>query len=154
MISEQRPLFFFGLGGIILVIVGLGFGIRVLTLYSESNVLPTGNTLVSLVLILIGMFSIFTGFILSTLQTGKHGVSLFNRILIIISERRPLLFFGLSGVILVIIGLGFGIRVLNLYSEYGVLPTGNTLVTIGLIVVGVFSIFTGFILRALAREKR
>jgi glycosyltransferase involved in cell wall biosynthesis len=154
MISEQRPLFFFGLGGIILVIVGLGFGIRVLTLYSESNVLPTGNTLVSLVLILVGMFSIFTGFILSTLQTGKHGASLFNRILVVISERRPLVFFGLSGVILVIIGLGFGIRVLNLYSEYGVLPTGNTLVTIALIVVGVFSIFTGFILRALAREKR
>ncbi len=154
MISEQRPLFFFGFGGAIVVTVGLGFGIRVLTLYSESNVLPTGNTLVSVVLIVIGMFSIFTGFILSTLQTGKHDANIFARILAIISERRPLLFFGLSGLIMVIVGLGFGIRVLNLYSIYGVLPTGNTLLTISLIVVGVFSIFTGFIIRALAREKK
>jgi glycosyltransferase involved in cell wall biosynthesis len=154
MISEQRPLFFFGLGGSIVVIVGLVFGVRVLSLYSESNILPTGNTLVSVVLIVVGMFSVFTGFILSTLQKGKHGLSLFNRILVAVSEQRPLLFFGLTGLILVVVGLGFGIRVLNLYSEYGVLPTGNTLVTIALIVVGVFSIFTGFILRALSREKK
>ncbi len=154
MISEQRPLYFFGLGGVIAVTIGLGFGIRVLMLYSESYVLPIGNTLVSVVLIVIGMFSIFTGFILSTLQTAKHGANTVSRIITIISERRPLLFFGISGLIMVIVGLGFGIRVLNLYSIYNVLPTGNALITISLIVIGVFCIFTGFILRTLTRGKK
>lgn len=154
MISEQRPLFFFGLGGIIAVLVGLGFGVRVLTLYSESNVLPTGNTLVAVVLIVVGMFSLFTGFILATMQKEKYGRNVFFKILTIMSERHPMVFFGLSGLLMFIVGLGFGIRVLNLYSLYGVVPTGNTLITISLIVIGVFSIFTGFILRALAREKR
>jgi hypothetical protein len=71
-----------------------------------------------------------------------------------ISDQRPLFFFGLGGLISVIIGIGFGIRVLNLYSEYQVLPTGNTLLSVVLLVVGMFSIFTGLILRALSREKK
>jgi glycosyltransferase involved in cell wall biosynthesis len=154
MISEQRPLFFFGLGGLIIAVVGLIFGIRVLALYSQSQVLPVGNTLVAVLLIVVGMFSVFTGFILSTVYTGKHEANLFTRILVIISEQRPLIFFGLGGLALVIIGLGFGIRVLSLYAESGVLPTGNTLVAVALIVVGVFGIFTGFILRALSRGKK
>jgi glycosyltransferase involved in cell wall biosynthesis len=154
MISEQRPLYFFGLGGVIVVTIGLAFGIRVMMLYSESYVLPIGNTLISVVFIVIGMFSIFTGFILSTLQTVKHGANIVSRIIVIISAQRPLLFFGLGGLIMSIVGLGFGIRVLNLYSINNVLPTGNALITVSLIVVGVFCIFTGFILRALAREKK
>jgi glycosyltransferase involved in cell wall biosynthesis len=90
----------------------------------------------------------------STLNPVRHGLSVFTRILVMISEQRPLFFFGLGGLILVIAGLIFGIRVLNLYSEYQVLPTGNTLVSVVLIVVGMFSIFTGLILRALSREKK
>jgi glycosyltransferase involved in cell wall biosynthesis len=154
MISEQRPLFFFGLGGLIVAIVGLIFGIRVLVLYSQSQVLPVGNTLVAVLLIIIGMFSIFTGFILSSAYTAKHEANLLTRVLIIISEQRPLIFFGLGGLALVIIGVGFGIRVLSLYAEYGVLPTGNTFIAAALIVVGVFGIFTGFMLRALSRGKK
>ncbi|OGO00514.1 MAG: hypothetical protein A2Y58_00400 [Chloroflexi bacterium RBG_13_51_52] len=70
-----------------------------------------------------------------------------------ISERRPMLFFGLGGLVLVIVGLVFGARVLNLYADSGVLPTGNSLISVVLIIVGMFSIFAGLILRALPREK-
>ncbi|OGN99214.1 MAG: hypothetical protein A2Y89_05780 [Chloroflexi bacterium RBG_13_51_18] len=90
----------------------------------------------------------------STLHPVKHGLGVFTRILVWISERRPLFFFGLGGLIMLIIGLIFGIRVLNLYSEYRVLPTGNTLVAVVFIVIGMFSIFTGLILRALSRDKQ
>jgi glycosyltransferase involved in cell wall biosynthesis len=90
----------------------------------------------------------------STMHPVRHGLSVFTRILVMIADQRPLFFFGLSGLILVIAGIGFGIRVLNLYSESHVLPTGNTLVSVVLLVVGSLSFFTGLILRALSREKK
>jgi glycosyltransferase involved in cell wall biosynthesis len=90
----------------------------------------------------------------STLHPVRHGLSVFTRILVMIADQRPLFFFGIGGFILVVAGIGFGIRVLNLYSESHVLPTGNTLVSVVLLVVGMFSIFTGLILRALSREKK
>jgi hypothetical protein len=154
MISEQRPLFFFGLGGLILVAVGLGFGVRVVALFTDTRVLPPGNTLVAVVLIAVGMFSIFTGLVLSVLQPGTHRLSVINRVLVMISEKRPILVFGLSGLVLLIVGLVFGVRVLNMYSDSGVLPTGNALISIILIIVGMFSVFTGLILRALTRDKK
>jgi glycosyltransferase involved in cell wall biosynthesis len=154
MISEQRPLFFFGLGGLILVAVGLGFGIRVVALFTDTRVLPPGNTLITVVLITVGMFSIFTGLVLSVLQPGKQSLSMFTRVLVMISEKRPLLVFGLVGLVFVIVGLVFGVRVLNMYSENGVLPTGTSLISVVLMVVGMFSFFTGFILRALSRDKK
>jgi len=154
MISEQRPLFFFGLGGFICATVGLGFGIRVVALFTETRVLPTGNTLIAVALIVVGMFSIFTGLVLSVLQPGKPNINVFTKVMMMISERRPLVYFGLFGLVLVIVGLVFGVRVLNMYSESGIIPTGTSLIAIVLMIVGMFSIMTGLILRALAREKK
>jgi glycosyltransferase involved in cell wall biosynthesis len=154
MISEQRPLFFFGLGGLILVIIGLGFGIRVVALFTDTRVLPPGNTLVAAVLIVVGIFSVFTGLVLSALQPGEHGFKIFTKILLMISQKRPMLFFGLGGLVLVIVGLIFGVRVLNMYADSGILPTGNALISVVLIIIGMFSVFAGMILRALSREKR
>jgi len=90
----------------------------------------------------------------STMHPVRHGLSVFTRILVMISDQRPLFFFGLGGLIMVIIGVIFGIRVLNLYSESKVLPTGNTLLSVVFLVIGMFSIFTGLILRALSRDKK
>jgi glycosyltransferase involved in cell wall biosynthesis len=154
IISEQRPLFFFGLGGLILITVGLGFGIRVVAMFTATRVLPPGNTLLAAALIVVGIFSIFTGLVLSTLQPSKHGLSIFARILMMISEQHPMLLFGLIGLVLVIVGLVFGARVLNLYADSGILPTGNALISVVLIIVGMFNIFTGLILRALSRNKK
>ncbi len=154
MIADQRPLFFFGLGGLICIIIGLGFGIRVVAMFTDTHVLPTGNTLIAITLVVVGVFGIFTGLVLSVLQPGNTSQNVFTRVLIIISEKRPLLIFGLCGLVLVIVGLVFGVRVLNMYSENDVLPVGNSLISVVFIVVGMFSIFAGLILRALSREKK
>lgn len=153
-IADQRPLFFFGLGGLICIVIGLGFGIRVVAMFTDTRVLPTGNTLIAIAFIIVGVFSIFTGLVLSVLQPGKHNQNVFTRVLAIISEKRPLLIFGLCGLVLVIVGLVFGVTVLNMYSANGVLPTGNSLISMVLIIVGMFSFFAGLILRALSREKK
>lgn len=72
MISERRPLFFFGLGGGILTILGILSGVRVLWILSVSDILPVGTVLASTLLLTVGMFSIFSGIILHVL-TGRRG---------------------------------------------------------------------------------
>jgi glycosyltransferase involved in cell wall biosynthesis len=90
----------------------------------------------------------------STLNPVRHGLGVFTRVLVMISEQRPLYFFGLGGLILVTLGMIAGIRVLNMFSESRILPTGTTMLAVVLIIIGMFSIFTGLILRALSREKK
>jgi glycosyltransferase involved in cell wall biosynthesis len=89
----------------------------------------------------------------STLHPVKHGFNVMAGIVSMISEQRPLYFFGLGGLILMIIGFAFGIRVLNLYAANQVLPVGNTMISVLFLVIGSFSVFTGLILRVLTRRK-
>jgi hypothetical protein len=89
----------------------------------------------------------------STLNPVMHGVGVLATVISMISEQRPLFFFGLAGIICLIIGLAFGIRVLNLYPLHHVLPVGNTLLSVLFLVIGSFSVFTGLILRVLTRRK-
>jgi len=88
----------------------------------------------------------------STLNPIRHGFGVLNRITVMISERRPLLFFGLFGSIFLVFGavLGFGI-IQNYFDSY-VLATGTALITILLITVGLLTIFTGVILNVLVKR--
>jgi len=90
----------------------------------------------------------------STLNPIRHGLGVLARILAMISERRPLFFFGLGGSILVAFGLIAGVRTLYLFSNQGLLPPGNALLSVLFLTVGIFSIFTGIILHTLASRKR
>ncbi|MDD4860185.1 MAG: glycosyltransferase [Dehalococcoidales bacterium] len=91
----------------------------------------------------------------STLNPVAHGLQVLVRIIAMISERRPLFFFGIGGLIVILLGMIAAVRVLNLLAESGVLPIGTALVALFLLIVGVFSIFTGIILYVLAlRERR
>lgn len=89
----------------------------------------------------------------STLNPVAHGMEVFTRIIAMISERRPLFFFGLSGGILLILGIIAGSRVLQILSTSGVLPVGTALVSVLLSIIGAFSLFTGIILHVLARRR-
>lgn len=89
----------------------------------------------------------------STLHPVIHGFEVLGRIIAMISERRPLFFFGLGGVILVVLGFLAGIRVLNIASDGGGIATGTALVSILLLIIGVFSVFTGIILDVLTKRR-
>ena len=89
----------------------------------------------------------------STLNPVAHGMGVLTRIIAMISERRPLFFFGLGGTTLVIVGLIEGLRVLQIYSIYKTMPVGTALLTILFITVGVFSIFTGIILHEIVKRR-
>jgi len=89
----------------------------------------------------------------STLNPVIHGFGVLGRIVAMISERRPLFFFGLGGAILTGLGLLAGIKVLNIAFGGGGVATGTALVSILLLIIGVFSIFTGIILNVLTKRK-
>jgi|Deesub1362B_J571_1020462.scaffolds.fasta_scaffold05564_3 glycosyltransferase involved in cell wall biosynthesis len=88
----------------------------------------------------------------STLNPIEHGLGLLNRILVMISERRPLLFFGVAGAISIVLGVTAGVMVLRILFASHVLHTGTALVSIMLITVGVLCIFTGIILNVLVKR--
>lgn len=86
----------------------------------------------------------------STLHPVKHGIGVLLRILSMISERRPLAFFGLGGLVLVTVGLVVGIMVIQMFATNNVLPVGFTVLTALLMIIGMFSIFTSVILHVMS----
>jgi glycosyltransferase involved in cell wall biosynthesis len=88
----------------------------------------------------------------STLNPVKHGVGVLNRVLVMISERRPLLFFGLAGVISVALGIAAGIIVLRALLTINELAVGTAMVAMLLVTVGVLCIFAGLILNVLVKR--
>jgi glycosyltransferase involved in cell wall biosynthesis len=97
----------------------------------------------------------------STLNPVTHGLGVFTRVLVMISERRPLFFFGLAGVIMILAGLAAGVVTIRLYSQSGVVSTPWSLIAVFFIILGAISIFNGITLhtmwnvihRALTRDK-
>ena len=89
----------------------------------------------------------------STLNPVRHGFGVLIRIVVMISEIRPLFFFGLGGGILTIVGIIAGVRVLWIFSEIGMVPIGTVLLSVLLLIVGIFSIFTGIILYVLGKQR-
>jgi glycosyltransferase involved in cell wall biosynthesis len=89
----------------------------------------------------------------STLNPVKHGLGVLNRILVIISERRPLLFFSLFGGISLAIGLAAGATVIWIfYFGANALATGLAMVSILFVTIGMLTLFTGIILNVLIKR--
>jgi glycosyltransferase involved in cell wall biosynthesis len=89
----------------------------------------------------------------STLNPIRHGVDVLGRIIVMISERKPLFVFGVGGGILLVLGLVFGFRVIDVAGATGQLALGSAVLTALFIITGILSIFTGIILNALSRRK-
>jgi glycosyltransferase involved in cell wall biosynthesis len=85
----------------------------------------------------------------------SQGVSVLNGILRLIGQHRPLLFFGVPGGFVLILGLLWGAWVVDIYSRTHTLAVGYALISVMLSIIGAFTLFTGIILhsiRALLHE--
>jgi len=89
----------------------------------------------------------------STLNPIRHGMGVLTSTINMISERRPLLFFGVPGIILLAVGVYLGIWVLDVAQGGGGVPAGRAMIAILLVLAGVFSTFTGIILNAISQLK-
>ncbi len=86
----------------------------------------------------------------STQNPVTHGLGVLLDILRQIEFKKPLYFLTLPGIILLILGFGLGLFNMNIWIEYGQLPFGPSLLMIFIILIGVFSVFTGIILHSIA----
>lgn len=86
-----------------------------------------------------------------------QGLTVLNGVLRLIGQHRPLLFFGLPGLVLFLMGLLLGAYVVQIYIETRQLAMGYTVLTVLLAEVGLLSLFSGLLLhsvRAFVQDLR
>ncbi len=79
----------------------------------------------------------------------SHGLQVLNGILTLVGQNRPLLFFGIPGVIFVLMGLGLGLVVIDRYNTYQKLAVGYALISVLLTIIGIQTLFTGITLHSI-----
>ena len=79
-----------------------------------------------------------------------HGFSQLDNILRLIAQHRPLLFFGVPGIVFLVAGLALGFSVVKIYEATTTLAVGYALITVLLVIVGTLAVFVGIMLHALA----
>jgi glycosyltransferase involved in cell wall biosynthesis len=83
----------------------------------------------------------------------SHGFDVLNSLIRLISQRRPMTFFGLPGVILMATGLIFIILAFNMFNATRDISLFYTIGAVMCILLGIFSIFTGLILSSIQSIK-
>lgn len=78
-----------------------------------------------------------------------HGLSVLNGILFLIGQYRPLLFFGGSGFITLLAGIGWGVFVVDIYRRSQTLAVGYAMISVLLTILGSVLFSTGIMLHSL-----
>jgi len=87
----------------------------------------------------------------STHNPVTQGIHTLTRVLSMISEQRPLLFFESIGGLLLVIGFTVGLRSYNMLIATGLPPTGTMLLSSLFIMAGLLSCSTGVILYTIVK---
>ena len=89
----------------------------------------------------------------SSISPGRHGSSVLGRIITLVTEKRPLLFFGVSGAVLLLIASVLGVIVLEIYysSFPRQLAVGYMFIVVFFGIIGIVTIFIGVTLNVLTR---
>lgn len=90
----------------------------------------------------------------STFKPGRHGMSVLGTIVSLVSERRPLFFFGVPGAALVIMGALLAIMTIQAYMISGEFAIGYAFLMLLFTVVGVLAVFIGIVLNAMRNIVR
>lgn len=78
-----------------------------------------------------------------------HGFQVLNGIIALVSQHRPLFFFGIPGLVILAAGLILGIIVVDRYNTYQSLAVGYALISILLDIIGIQTLFTGIVLHSI-----
>jgi len=87
----------------------------------------------------------------STKNPVSHGFGVLGKIIHSIAEGRPLLYIGLPGVVLIMIGFYFGLTLLRQYNRLGYFSLPYTLLAGFFIIVGLLGVFIGLVLNVISR---
>lgn len=87
----------------------------------------------------------------STYGPAKHGMEVLATVIQLVSEKRPLFFFGIPGGILLVSAFVLGVFTITIYYRTGVLAVGYAFVVQLFAIVGSLAVFTGVTLNAVKR---
>ena len=91
----------------------------------------------------------------SKLRTYSDGAQIMMLIARLLKDERPVRFFGLSGLALILLGVALSIPLLVTYLETGLVPRIPTaILSVALVLVGVLSIFAGLVLDMTTKTRR
>jgi len=91
----------------------------------------------------------------SKLNTWRDGLRILGTILKMYRSEKPLRFFSVIGVFLVLVSIGLAIPVIITYLEEGIVPRLPTAVlSMGLMIVAVLSVTSGLVLDTVTRGRR
>lgn len=78
-----------------------------------------------------------------------QGMSVLNGILRLTGQMRPLLFFGLPGLVVLLAGLGLGFYVVDIYNRFKTLAVGYAILSVMLAIIGMLGLSTGITLHSI-----
>lgn len=91
----------------------------------------------------------------SKLNTWKDGLKVLKTIFILFMEYRPLPFFGILALLLLLVATGLFIPILSEYFRTGLVPRFPTLICAGFMAItGIMSFFTGLCLHIIIKKDR
>ena len=90
----------------------------------------------------------------STHNPVTHGVGVVGSILQFVSLRHPLMFYGLAGIVLLVVGIGFMGYTMELFSATRYVSTPLIIIAVSSIMVGLILLSTGIILYTLSNLLR
>lgn len=87
----------------------------------------------------------------STRSPLRHGMSVVMSIVRLVVEDKPLWFLGLPGVVSLLVGMVFGVWMLQIYALESRIVTNIALASMAFILIGLFALFTAITLYAISR---
>lgn len=78
-----------------------------------------------------------------------QGMQVLNGLMRLAGQHRPLVYFGACGVIALMIGIGSGIRVMEIFRRTSQLAVGTALISVLFSMIGMIMISTGFTLHSI-----
>ncbi|GLR67845.1 hypothetical protein GCM10010909_25260 [Acidocella aquatica] len=91
----------------------------------------------------------------SKLRTYSDGLRILRTILVLVKEERPLQFFALAGVLLMLLAIMLGVPVVSVYLRTGLVPRLPTAVlSTGIMMISFLSFACGLILDSVARARK
>ncbi|MBI3160217.1 MAG: glycosyltransferase family 2 protein [Chloroflexi bacterium] len=78
----------------------------------------------------------------------QHGLLVLGGIVRLIGQYRPLMFFGVPGALTTLIGMGWGVYVVDIYRRTTTLAVGYAMISVLLTIVGGLTLSTGIILHS------
>lgn len=96
----------------------------------------------------------YKGLETSTHNPLGHGFNVVGTIMRLVVEERPLVYLGVPGVVLLLLGLAFGIWTLQIYASEGHVVTNIALTSLAFGLAGIFVLFTAITLYAILTLTR